>query len=206
MWTGTWTSLPHPQVTDHERAVLCLYLQDSKKDDEVAVPVRAQEQERYYPTPPHPTGNWSWKSSRVPVSAGQQERWWGCWARACTGTWTLLPHPTPPVTDHERALQCLCLQDSKKDDEVAVPVCVHRNMNVITPPHPTPPVTDHERALQCLCLQDSKRKMMRLLCLTPCPSPMSPSGTLKVWFSGALSDPLFWCSKWSHGALSDPVL
>jgi len=31
------------------------------------------------------------------------------------------PHPTPPVTDHERALQCLCLQDSKKDDEVAVP-------------------------------------------------------------------------------------
>ena len=46
------------------------------------LPVCAQEHERYYPTP---------------------------------------PHPTPPVTDHERALQCLCLQDSKKDDEVAVP-------------------------------------------------------------------------------------
>ena len=33
----------------------CLCLQDSKKDDEVAVPVCAQEHERYYPTPPHPT-------------------------------------------------------------------------------------------------------------------------------------------------------
>ena len=53
-----------------------------QENDEVAVPVSAQEHERYYPTP---------------------------------------PHPTPPVTDHERAVQCLCLQDSKKDDEVAVP-------------------------------------------------------------------------------------
>ena len=34
----------------------CLCLQDSKKDDEVAVPVCAQEHERYGPTPPHPTG------------------------------------------------------------------------------------------------------------------------------------------------------
>jgi len=36
----------------------CLCLLDSKKDDKVAVPVCAQEQERYYlarPTPPHPT-------------------------------------------------------------------------------------------------------------------------------------------------------
>ena len=41
----------------------CLCLLDSKKDDEVAVPVGAQEHERYYPAPPHPTGNWSWKSS-----------------------------------------------------------------------------------------------------------------------------------------------
>ena len=38
----------------------CLRLQDSKKDDEVAVPVCSQEHERYYPTPPtrpHPTGH-----------------------------------------------------------------------------------------------------------------------------------------------------
>jgi len=32
-----------------------LCLQDSKKDDEVAVPVCAQEYERYCPTPPHST-------------------------------------------------------------------------------------------------------------------------------------------------------
>ena len=87
---------PTPPVTDHERAVQCLCLQDSKKDDEVAVPVCAQEHENYYATPPHPTGNKSWKSSAVPVSAGQQERWWGCCACVCTGTWPLLPHPTPP--------------------------------------------------------------------------------------------------------------
>ena len=39
----------------------------------------------------------------------------------CTGTWTLFSHPTPPVPDHERIVQCLCLQDSKTDDEAAVP-------------------------------------------------------------------------------------
>ena len=38
-------------------------LLDSKKDDKVAVPVCAQEHERYYPTPPHPTGNWTRMSS-----------------------------------------------------------------------------------------------------------------------------------------------
>ena len=32
-----------------------LCLQDSKKNDEVAVPVRVQEHERYYPAPLHPT-------------------------------------------------------------------------------------------------------------------------------------------------------
>ena len=62
-------------------------------------------------------------------------------------------YPTPPVTDHERAVQCLCLQDSKKDDEVAVLVCALEHERY----YPTPPVTDHERAVQCLCLQDSKK-------------------------------------------------
>ena len=42
-------------------------------------------------TPPHPTGNWSWKNSAVPVSAGQQERWWGCCA------WLHVPAPCPQV-------------------------------------------------------------------------------------------------------------
>ena len=49
------------------------------------------------------------------------------------------PHPTPPVADHERAVQCLCLQDSKKNDEVAVPVCAQEHERYYpTPPHPTP--------------------------------------------------------------------
>ena len=52
--------------------------------------------------------------------------------------------------------QCLCLQDSKKDDEVAVPVCAQEHERYCsTRPHPTPQVTDHER--ECLCLQDSKK-------------------------------------------------
>ena len=55
------------------------------------LPVCAQEQERYYPTPPHPSGNWSWKSSAARVSAGQQERWWGCCA------WLHVPAPCPQV-------------------------------------------------------------------------------------------------------------
>ena len=36
--------------------------------------------------------------------------------------------------------QCLCVQDSKKDDEVAVPVCAQEHERY----YPTPPVTDHE--------------------------------------------------------------
>ena len=131
---------------------LCLCLQDSKKDDEVAVPACVQEHERYYPTPPHPSSNWWWKSCAcvcrtarkmmrllclcvyrnmnviipphptpavtdderaVPVSAGQQERWWVCRACVCTGTWELLSHPTLPVSagQQERwwgCLACVC--------------------------------------------------------------------------------------------------
>ena len=73
-WFGTFLFLhklgminpPHPpNPTPPHRSLImkeqCLYLQDSKKDDEVAVPVCAQEHERYYPTPhptpPHPTGH-----------------------------------------------------------------------------------------------------------------------------------------------------
>ena len=37
--------------------MMAMCLLDSKKDDKVAVPVCAQEHERYYPTPSHPTGN-----------------------------------------------------------------------------------------------------------------------------------------------------
>ena len=46
--------------------------------------------------PPHPTPPVTDDERAVPVSAGQQERWWGCRACVCTGKWTLLSHPTPP--------------------------------------------------------------------------------------------------------------
>ena len=61
---------------------------------------------------PWKSWSWSWGSSsssppsssspvfdherEVPVSAGQQERWWGCGACVCRGTWALWSHPTPP--------------------------------------------------------------------------------------------------------------
>ena len=46
------------------------------------------------------------------------------------------PHPTPPVTDHERAMPVSAGQQERWWGCCA---CAHRNMNVITPPHPTPP-------------------------------------------------------------------
>ena len=84
----------------------------------------------------------------MPVSAGEQEDQVGC-ACVWTGTWTLLPHPTPTpaVTDQPRGLVCLC---------------VHRNMNVITPPHPT----GNWSAKSSACVCRTARKMIRLLCLS----------------------------------------
>ena len=91
---------PHPTPPPPHRWLMmkeqCLCLRDSKKDDEVAVPVCVQEHERYCPTPPHHTPPVTDDKTAVPVSAGQHERWWGCRACVCTGTWTLLSHPTPP--------------------------------------------------------------------------------------------------------------
>ena len=45
---------------------------DSKKDDKVAVPVCAQEHERYYPTPPHPTKNNACRMTRVLQKASRK--------------------------------------------------------------------------------------------------------------------------------------
>jgi hypothetical protein len=58
------------------------------------------------------------------------------------GTCFIFPYignsnPTPPHWYLIMKEQCLCLQDSKKDDEVAVSVCEHKNMNDINAPHPT---------------------------------------------------------------------
>ena len=48
--------------------------------------------------PPHPTPRVTDHERAVPVSVREQERWWGCGACVCTGTWALLSHPTPPHT------------------------------------------------------------------------------------------------------------
>ena len=67
-------------------------------------------------------------------------------------------------------------------------LCVHRNMNGITPPHPTPAVTDHERAVQCECLQDSKKDDEVAV-----PDSMSQPHVPKCYPKGMI----LWCSKWS---------
>ena len=56
--------------------------------------------------------------------------------RMCTGTWTLLPHPTPPVAHDAMSSACVCWTARKMIRLLCL--CVHRN---------TPPVTDHEWAV-----------------------------------------------------------
>ena len=77
------------------------------------------------------------------VPAGQQERWWGCCACECTGTWTLLSHPTPLVTDHERAVP-VCRTARKMMRLLCL--CVHESRRTFLS-HPTPLATDHDRAV-----------------------------------------------------------
>ena len=90
-------------------------------------------------TPPHPTPPVTDHERAVPVSAGQQERWWGCCACVCTGTWTLLPHPTPThPTGNWSWMSGACVCWTTRKVIRLLCLCVHRNMNIITPPHPTP--------------------------------------------------------------------
>jgi len=69
----------------------------------------------------------------------QQERWWGCCACVCAGTWTLLshltqPHPTPPHS--ERWWKCsACVRTTAGKMMRLLCLCARRNMEVITPPH-----------------------------------------------------------------------
>ena len=69
---------PHPTPSPER----CLCLLESKKDDKVAVPVCAQEHERYYPTPPHPQkGAFCWRARKmkrfaVTVCAQEHERYY----------------------------------------------------------------------------------------------------------------------------------
>ena len=87
--SGTSCKLLQEDVTTYQER-LASHLTKMLRRSRNVLPVCAQEHERYYPTPP-PWGNWSWKSSAVPVSAGQQERWWGCCA------WPNVPAPCPQV-------------------------------------------------------------------------------------------------------------
>ena len=100
-----------------------------------------------HPTRPHPTPPVTDHEGAVPVFAGQQERWWGCCACVCTGTWTLLPHATPPhPTGHWswNSSACVCRTAGKM---MRLRLCVRRNMNVITTrPHPTGPQVLPERS------------------------------------------------------------
>ena len=54
-------------------------------------------------------------SCAVPVSARQQERWWGCCACVCAGTSTWLSHPTPPTRPWVRKwVTCFALGAQRK--------------------------------------------------------------------------------------------
>jgi len=116
-----------------------LYLQDSKKDDEVAVPVCAQEHERYYSTPPHPFPPVTDHERAVPVlqdSKKDDDVAVRVGAREHERYYPTPPNPTPLHRSLIMKEQCLCLQDSKKDDEVAVPVCAQEHERHY---HPTRP-------------------------------------------------------------------
>ena len=142
---GTWTLLTHPTppVTDHERAV----------------PVSSQQQERWWgccacvcigtwtlsshptpPHPPHPTGNWSWKSSACKCSTARKMMRLLCVCRHRNMNLINSPHPT----GNWSWKSCACLCSTGRKMMRLLCLCVHRNMNVIIPPHPTPP-TPHNQ-------------------------------------------------------------
>ena len=116
-----------------------------------AVPVCAQEQECYYPTPPHPPE----RCLCLLDSKKDNKVFCAC---VCTGTWTLLPHPTPP---HPEKGACVCWT-ARKMIRFAVPVCAQDQERYYpTPPHPTGNWS--WRSSACVCWR--ARKMIRLLCL-----------------------------------------
>ena len=118
-------TLPHP--IPQKGACVCW---TARKIIRFVVPVCAQEHERYYPTPPHPEKGacvcWTARKMirfAVPVCAQDQERY----------------YPTPPHPTGNwswRSSACVCWRARKMIRLLCL--CVHRNMNVITPPHPIP--------------------------------------------------------------------
>ena len=112
---------PHhttPAVTDGERAV------------PVAVPACVcvcTRHERYYPTPPHPSNinNWWWKSCACVCRTARKAMSLPCLCVYRNMNVFIPTHPTPAVTDDERAVP------------VAVPVCTKHELYYTS--HPTPP-------------------------------------------------------------------
>ena len=168
---GTWALLTHPtpRVTDHERA--------------------------------------------VPVSAQQKERWWGCCACVCIGTWTLSSHPTPPPppphpTGNWSWKSCACLCSTGRKMMRLLCLCVHRNMNVIIPPHPTQRVQSPWRVYQCWSF-----RLYGTLMVPPQPKELNPlEGFLSVdhlpcnvclWW-GSRSDASVPMGKWKIDSPSTP--
>ena len=76
--------VPHPNPIPQKGACVCW---TARKMIRFAVPVCAQEQERYYPTPP---------LERCLCLLDSKKDDKVCCACVCTGTRTLLPHPTTP--------------------------------------------------------------------------------------------------------------
>ena len=75
-----------------------------------------------------------------------------CCACVCIGTWALLTHPTPRVTDHERAVRVSALQQERWWG-----CCACAGIGTWTLlTHPTPPVTDHERAVPVSAQQQER--------------------------------------------------
>ena len=64
--SGTSCKLLQEDVTTYQER-LASHLTKMLRRSRNVLPVCAQEHERYDPTPPHPTGNWSWKNNAVPV-------------------------------------------------------------------------------------------------------------------------------------------
>ena len=68
------------------------------------------------------------------------------------GTWALVTHPTPRVTDHERAVRVSALQQERWWG-----CCACAGIGTWTLlTHPTPPVTDHERAVPVSAQQQER--------------------------------------------------
>ena len=150
-----WTLLPHPT---------------QPKPDPISVRVFASEDERYYPTPPHPT------KARPHLSACVCKRRWTLLphptpshptkarpqvsACVCRRRWTLLPHPTPP---NQSLTPAQCTQP--KPDPISVRAFASEDERYYpTPPHPTK-ARPHLSA--CVC----KRRWT----LLPHPTPSHPT-------------------------------